>query len=171
MAADFVMDRLQEWTAARQVFDPEEWSSEQWPSVVRGRVDAFADRLRKDACFPPVIYYVEWSDLWSMDDLFSRWLTPPDGPRPINIHADRFEVYGYGLPDNGRLIRHLASAGPQQFDEYDLFVNRLYEGVKAWQNLVDRAAVIVLREVVGGLVSDDELRASLSHVPDWLSGD
>jgi hypothetical protein len=36
--------------------------------------------------------------------------------------------------------------------------------------LVERAALVVLREVVGGLVTDEELSDSLSLVPDWLSG-
>lgn len=110
-----------------------------------------------------------YSDLWSMGDLFCRWLTPPGGPGPIAIHADRFQVYGYVLPDDGRLGRHLTTAGPQQFAEYDQFVGRLREAVAAWQGIAERAALVVLREVVGGLVTDEELRLSLSAVPDWLS--
>jgi len=104
-----------------------------------------------------------------MGDLFTRLLTPPNGPRPLIILADRFEVYGYGLPDNGRLIEHLARAGPQQFVEYDWFAVQLQQSIRAWEELVDTAALVVLREVVGGLVSDDELTDSLSLVPDWLS--
>lgn len=163
------MSRLREWAGARQTSDLTEWSAEQWPAQVRGHVDDFADRLRAHAVSPPVIHFVEWADLWSMGDLFGRWLTPPDGPGPLVVHADRFEVYAYGLPDSGRLGRHLANAGPQQFEEYDRFVSRLREAVGAWPGMVDRATLVVLREVSGGLVTDDELRASLSIVPDWLS--
>ena len=104
-----------------------------------------------------------------MGDVFHRWLQPPGGSPPLVVHADRFEVFGYGLPDGGRLRRHLNAAGLQQFAEYDRFVGRLRESVEAWQQLAERAALIVLREVVGGLVTDGELRASLSVVPDWLS--
>lgn len=167
-AADRILQRLGEWAKARQTSEPLEWSAEQWPSNVRCQADAFADRLRAHSDSPPIVHFVEWIDLWSMGDLFPRWLTPPDGPGPLIIHADRFEVYGYGLPDGGRLGRHLASAGSQQFEEYDGFVSRLKESVGAWQGLVDRAALIVLREVIGGLVTDDEIRASLASVPDWL---
>lgn len=169
MAADVASQQLRRWSAARKDADHDEWSNDQWPLSVRARVDAFADQLRANALSPPVIHFVEWSDLWSMGDLFSRWLTPPDGPLPFAIHANRFEVYGYALPDGHRLERHLATASPQQFPEYDHFVGRLKEAVEAWQKLVDRAALIVLREVVGGLVTDDELQASLSFVPDWLA--
>jgi hypothetical protein len=168
IAADVALLRLRGWAAARKDADPDEWSSDQWPSNVRIQADAFADRLRANSLSLPVIYFVEWSDLWSMGDLFSRWLTPPGGPPPFSIHADRFEVYAYALPDAGRLGRHLTAAGPQQFGEYDHFVGRLRDAIGAWQELAEQAALIVLREVVGGLVTDDELKTSLSVVPDWL---
>jgi hypothetical protein len=168
-AADVVMLRLKEWASARQIGDPNEWSSEQWPMSVRSRADAFADRLRSHALSPPVVFFAEWADLWSMGDVYTRLLTPSDGPAPLIVHADRFQIYGYGLPDGGRLTQHLAKAGPQQFVEYDWFLGQLQEAIRAWQDLVDRAALIVLREVVKGLVTDEELSESLSLVPDWLS--
>lgn len=167
-AADAILLRLREWVGARRNAELNEWSNVQWPSSVRGQVDAFVDRLRANSLQPSVVHFVEWSDLWSMGDLFSRWITPPGGPPPFVIHADRFEVYGYFLPDGGRLDRHLTAAGPQQFDEYDWFVGRLREALNACQDLTDQAAIIVSREVVGGLSTDDDLRASLSRVPDWL---
>ncbi len=163
------MLRLQEWASARQTDDPDVWSSEQWPSSVRRRADAFAEQLRTHALSLPVLYFAEWADLWSMGDLFASLLTPPDGSRPLIIHADRFELYGYGLPDSGRLVHHLTGAGPQQFVEYGWFVEHLQKAIRAWQELVDRATLVVLREVVGGLVTDEELSDSLSLVPDWLS--
>lgn len=168
-AADVIVDRLREWAAERRTSDLQEWSPEQWPPPVRGRVDAFADQLRTHALLPPVIHFVEWADQWSMGDLFGRWLTPPGGSSPLEIHADRFEVFGYVLPDGGRLGRHLAGAGPQQFEEYAHFVGRLQEAVGAWQTLIDRAVLVVLREVVRGLVTDEELTSALLLVPDWLT--
>jgi hypothetical protein len=169
LAAEVVMLRLREWDSVRKADDLNEWSSEQWPLSVRRRADAFADRLRSHALDLPVVYFAEWADLWSMGDVFSRLLTPPGGPAPLIIHGDRFEIYGYSLPDGGRLVQHLASAGPQQFVEYDWFVWQLREAVRSWEELVEKGAVIVLREVVGGLVTDDELTNSLSTVPDWIS--
>lgn len=169
LAADAVLQRLGDWSAARRVIDPHEWSSDQWPTPVRQHVDAFARRLQAHALSPPVLHFVEWTDLWSMGDLFARWLTPPGGAPPLTVLADRFEIYGYALPDGGSLARHLAGAGPQQFEESDHFVRRLGEAVAAWETLTDRAAIVVLREVVGGLVTDEEIEASLSVVPDWIS--
>ncbi len=103
-----------------------------------------------------------------MGDVFIRWLNAPGGLPPAIIHADRFEVYSYDLPDGGRLGRHLAVAGPQWAPESDQFVGRLREAVGAWEGSVDRAVLVVLREVVGGLTLDEEVLASLSVVPDWL---
>lgn len=169
IAADVVLQRLRVWAAARGEVDPDVWFGDPSSRSVRVQADAFADRLRANSLAPPVIYFVEWADLWSMGDLISGWLMPPVGTVPIAIYADRFEVYGYDLPDGGHLGRRLSTAGPQQFKEYDQFVGRLHEAVGAWQDFAERAVLIVLREVVGGLVTDEELIDSLSHVPEWLT--
>lgn len=168
-AGEVAMLRMREWASARKTDDLAEWSREQWPASVRVRADAFADHLRSHTLDLPMAYFAEWADLWSMGDVFTRLLTVPGSPRPVIIHADRFQILGYGLPDDGRLLQHLASAGRQQFAEYDWFVWQLQEAVRAWDELIEIAALVVLREVVGGLVTDDELIASLCSVPDWLS--
>jgi hypothetical protein len=170
-AADIAFLRLQYWAASRLVNDPFEWSSDQWPSGVRAEADAFADQLRANSVYPPIVYYVEWVDLWSMGDVYIHWLTPPGAAPPIAVYADRFELYAYSLPDGGCLVRHLATSGALQFDEYEDYVGHLLRAAEAWGELVDRAILVVLREVVGGLVTNDELTASLSVVPDWLTKD
>lgn len=170
LAADVILLRLGEWAHARSTADPNEWSSDQWPAATRVRADAFADELRANGCSLPVIHFVEWWDSWSAGDLFARWLTPLGRTHPVIIYGDRFEVYGYPLPDGGHLARHLAAAGEQQFVEYDWFIGRLREAVDAHDGPADRAVVVVLREVLGGLVTDDELRASMTLLPSWLSG-
>jgi hypothetical protein len=169
IAADIVLQRFREWSAARQTKSPHDWSSEQWPEDVRKQTDDFPDRLRLHGFAPPVVHFIEWADLWSMGDEFERWLTPSDGPAPMVVYADRFEVFAYALPDGGRLSRHLAGAGPQQNTESDIFVRCLGEAVVAWQELVRRAVVVVLRFVVHGTVLDEEVTASLENAPDWLS--
>ncbi len=107
--------------------------------------------------------------MWSMGDLFSRWLTPPNSPRPVGVHANRFEIFAYVLPDGGRLGDYLAAAGPQQFAETDWFVARLREAVSAWEKLAARATLVVLRNVLSGLALDDEVTASLNAPAPWLS--
>jgi hypothetical protein len=69
------------------------------------------------------------------------------------------------------LAEHLGGAGHQQFPESDWLVGRLREAVGAWEGLVERSVLVVLRQPVGGLVSvsDEELMASLDAIPSWLS--
>jgi hypothetical protein len=153
-AGEALLGRLSKWAATPDV---------------RGKTGRLAGQLRANAFTPPVLHFVEWVDLWSMSDLIERWLTPPDCAPPLVVYWDQFELYGYRLPDGGRLARHLAGAGPQQFVESDWFVARLREAVKAWQELVEQAAVVVLREVVDVSVADEEVIASLADVPPWLT--
>jgi hypothetical protein len=169
VSGDVVLRRLAEWSAARQADDPELWSPDQWPAEVRCEADDFAERLRTHGLVLPVVHFVEWADMWSMGNLFPRWLTPPDCPAPTGVHANRFEIFAYSLPDEGRLREYLASAAPQQWAETDFFVQRLREAVEAWNAFVDRAALVVLRFVVGGSALDEEVTASLQSCPAWLS--
>jgi hypothetical protein len=169
VSAGVVLEWFQDWTAARVTGDPNLWSPEQWPDDSRQKADGFAERLRVHGYGPPVVHFVEWADLWSMGDLVRRWLTPPDGPAPYGIHADRHELFAYGLPDGGRLARYLANAGPQQWAETGWFIGRLREAVGAWEGLVDRAAIVVLRRVVDGSALNEEVTASLCSAPAWLS--
>jgi hypothetical protein len=153
----------------RRTEDNGELSREQWPKLVREQADDFADRLVAHGFAPPVVSFTQWADLWSMGDLFSRWLTPPDGPPPLLVHGERVEIYGYVLPDAGQLAQFLATAGPQQFKETDWFIHRLRDAVCSSEKLVDRAVLVVLRHVVGPTVLDNEITASLKKMPDWLS--
>ena len=166
IAADFALMRLRAWAEARNTDDPDEWGVDQWPADIRLQVDDFAERLRANAVRPPVVYFVEWSDPWSMGDIYTRWLTPPGSRGPLQIYGNRFQVFAYALPDRGRLDRYLARAGGQWADEYDLYVVRLREAVKSWKSLVDGGVIIVLREVLGGLVTDEELAESLADLPE-----
>jgi hypothetical protein len=45
----------------------------------------------------------------------------------------------------------------------------LLEATLAWDGMVDPTAIIVLREVLGGLVMDSELEESLNDVPPWIA--
>lgn len=169
VAADRAARWLGDWSALRKTNNPNQRSSAQWPEDARQKADDLADRVRAHAFAPPVVYFSEWADLWSMGDMFEHWLMPPDAATPLVIHANRFEVYGYTLPDSGRLAHYLANAGPQQWTETEWFVCRLREAVAAWQERVARAALLVLRHVVGSSALDEDVAASLRIEPRWLS--
>jgi hypothetical protein len=167
-ASDVVVATLRGWAATRTSDSESEWSGDQWPAHVRDRVDDLAELIRSHSTAPPVIHFIEWIDRWSMFPDFERWLTPPDGPVPIKLVANRYVVYAYVLPDSSRLKSYLKTAGKQQFPESDWYVRRLGEAVAAWERLIDKAVLVVLRWPFEGSWSDDEIRDSLSGVPDWL---
>src|SRR6185295_13904840 len=79
-SGDIAGERLSAWSAVRNTDSPNSWSPEQWPEEIRQKADDFAERLRAHGFALPVCHFVEWADMWSMGDLFSRWLTPPNGP-------------------------------------------------------------------------------------------
>ena len=169
VAADAILARSRQWLAARSTTDPSEYGPEQWPPQVRLQADTFAEQLRTHGFAPPVLYFIEWSDLWSMFDIFDRSLSPINGADPLWVCGDRFEIRGYALPDGGHLLRHLAGANHQEVSEYQQLGLRLREAIAAYEGQVNQAVLVLLREVVGGLVTDDELDESLATVPDWLS--
>jgi hypothetical protein len=84
------------------------------------------------------------------------------------VYGERCELFGYFLPDEGVLARHLAEAGPQQQPETEWLVTRLQEALVSWDKLTDRAVLLVLRQVAGPMVTDEELLGSLQAVPTWL---
>jgi hypothetical protein len=135
LSGDIVLQRISAWSSARKNDDPNLWSSDQWPDRLRQEADNFAERLRAHGPALPVCHFVEWADMWSIGDLISRWLTPPNCSRPIGVNANCFEIFAYALPDEGRLANYLAAARPQQFSETDWFVTRLQEAVSAWEKL------------------------------------
>lgn len=169
LSGEIALKRLSAWSSARNAVNPNLWSPEQWPGEVRQEADEFADQVREHGYALPVCHFVEWADMWSMGDQFPRWMTPPNCSRPIGVHANRFEVFAYSLPDDGRLAKYLATAGPQQFTETDWFIARLLEAVSAWEKLLPSATLVVLRKVIDASALDEEVMASLKKMPEWLS--
>ena len=56
-----------------------------------------------------------------------------------------------------------------QFVEQEWLARRLREAAGDWEWLGVPLMVIVIREVLGGSATDDEIRAGLRDVPGWLS--
>lgn len=168
-AGDWAWERLRGWAAVRRADGGGTWAAEQWPPEVRREADRLADRLRSHLTVVPVVHFVEWTDSWSMGDSVARWVTTGRGPAAVRVHGDRYELFGYFLPDDGELTRHLATDGPHQHPEEEWLVRRLREAVVSWEGMYNRAALIVLRCVTGPSLTDEELAASLNTVPSWLS--
>lgn len=170
MAGDHLAGRLRGWMEQRTTQTPTEWSTDQWPQFVRVQIDNFAALLRENSTAPPVVHFVEWIDLWSMGDLFQAWFSPRDGEQPLIVFGDQFEVYAYRLPDDGCLLDRLNCDHNSQFPEAQTFQTRLRDAVVAWESIIDRSLIVVLRKATGGLVTDEDVVQSLLELPDWLAG-
>ena len=123
----------------------------------------FLKDLRANADLPPVLFCCEYVDMWSMGDLFNQ-----AGLK--SVMASNLQVACHPLPDGGKLIRHVEQwlRGGTQFDEQRWFGMVLREATARWQKLWEKAAVVVVRQVIGATVQDEVVKASLMAVPEWL---
>jgi hypothetical protein len=119
-------------------------------------IDRFCDALRINAASPPVVCFCEWIDSWSMGDRI--------------LHRSRVGGTRFQASCVTRLeaIAWAESCGDQHQEESWLAA-RLREASSAWCGPSDRISIVVVREVLGPLISDEEVAASLEAVPAWLS--
>lgn len=110
-----------------------------------------------------------------MGDVFCRWLGPDGEHQPIQLLGDRFELWCYPLPDDGTFVRHLRKSTrlkrirERSSQEERWFTIGLLEATLAWNGMIETTALVVLREVFGGLVMDSELEESLGVIPEWIA--
>jgi hypothetical protein len=168
-----VVAHFRAWSDARTTRDPNTFSAGRWPAACRREMDAFAAALRADAHRPPVVFFSEHMDLWSMGDLFAACAGPAAGGL-VEVCSDRLQVACYRLPDGGVLAgslersfrrKRIRERNPQEERWFRLL---LLEAVRAWEGLVGEAALVVLREVLGPTMTDEELKNSFAAVPDWV---
>lgn len=167
--------QFKKWAGERTIDEPADLRPDQWPVSARREMAAFASELRANGHAPPVVYYCEYIDLWSMGDLFDRWMPNHNGSRLMCLLSDVVELRCYALPDGGLLAedlqrllkkRSLRERDPQE-DRW--FVVSLLEATLAWTGVVDTAALVVVREVLGGLVEDSEIAESLENTAPWIA--
>jgi hypothetical protein len=73
-SAELIARQLRVWCADRCAHDLER----PFPPAVRRGVDALALLLREHCAKPPVIYFTEWIDPWSMGDTLKAAFPPQD---------------------------------------------------------------------------------------------
>ena len=154
-AAAAVADQFRTWWAARQ--------GNTFPTAVRAEVDRCALALRAYATAPPVVYFSEWIDQWSMGDVVPA-LGQPDAEV---VSGDRFEACCHRPP----VTVHAPTWGGEPVQATEWLAARVREASAAWAKIAPDGVLVVLREVTGGTVTDDELVASLEDVPGWLGMD
>jgi hypothetical protein len=138
---------------------------------------AFAASLRLNGAVPPVIFFEEYVDMWSMGDFFERCLPRRRIPNIAKVVHGEFEVWGYRLPDGGllerqtkRLLRSKPAREPSG-QEQRWFLSSLLHALDAWDSVAGDAALIIVREVLGALLGDSEVKQAMEHVPQWVTLD
>lgn len=156
--ADEIQTNLTLWSQARIAEDPSEWSPEQWPDSIRAEVDAFVEQLLNFGLEPPVLYRSQHVDLWSMGDVFDRALNGVE----VQLLTDRFELFSKPLPGIAK-----AGSSREQAADDDSLSTRIREAEMAWPTLDSGRIIIVVREVLRGLWTDQEVESSLDKLPEW----
>jgi hypothetical protein len=170
-AAPAVRARFAEWSVARKVQEPGSCSPEQWSDDCCRAMDAFAVGLRSEGNVPPVVYFSEHVDTWLMGDF---WNLLPAGGDPCFVCGNKFQLACYSLADEDALQKVLEESlrpktSRKQPQEYHWFRARLLEAVRAWRPLVEGGLLVILREVLGGTATDEEVQQSLLRTPPWIS--
>jgi hypothetical protein len=133
----------------------------------------FVSGLRAHSDCPPVLFYAEYVDMWSMGDVFTRPFAGFNRRRFLHVE-DGIELMVYRLPDKGRLERTIRAAlrpkrvRSAQWQETRLFLTILLESVLSWEEIKGKSALVVVRDVHGSLVLDEDVIRSMKHVPEWI---
>lgn len=167
-AADETRRVFLDWNDARISNDPMVYNREHFPSEVRNTADDWAEDLREHGHEPPVIFFLEYIDLWS----FSPPVLHLENHGLIEVVGNQYELYFLELPLTEAAaveLVHVRDHG--QYNESRFFATVTLHAAEEWSALVDRAVLIFLRNVVAGSVEDKEITASLKIIPEWVRTD
>jgi hypothetical protein len=138
-AAVTVTDRFERWRSA-----PESDS-----------LDRLCVSIHENAMSLSVVYYTEWVDRWLMGYLV---------PGPGAVSGRRFAATCLTPAE----AVDMANRCGNQFDEQEWLASRLREAAMGFGGIVRPIVVIIIREVIGASVCDDEVRIAAGIIPSWL---
>jgi hypothetical protein len=159
--ADAIWSEVRRWSDARAPVGADE-SPEDWPGDIRDEIDAFVEKIFAAALTPPVLYRSEHVDCWSMGDAFADAMGKSDPNCSRQLYTANHEIVATWVTGAERLGSPRPGA-----DEGVWLHNRLNEAVVGWSEFADDRLLILVRTILGGLWTDDEVAASLKSIPDW----
>jgi hypothetical protein len=122
-------------------------------------IDTFCSQLRANGHARQVLYFTEWIDTWLLGNVLL-------GPQPF--WARRFQTASFSREE----AKAWAERCGEQFQEQVWLAARLREAAQVWQPLPSApSVVVVIREVLGVSISDEDIIPSLGVVPSWLQMD
>ena len=160
--ADRMWQAVCQWSDARTTRLENEWSPKDWTEEAREAIDAFVEKVTRFAFLPPVLYRAEHIDCWSMGDVYETALVKrhPDYCRFLMTEAR--QIIATWVESSEHII--LDDDSPS---ETRWLYNRLNEAFEAWSEMSDRRLVVLVRSVIGGLLTDEEVAKSMQTIPEW----
>ncbi|WP_162670152.1 hypothetical protein [Gemmata massiliana] len=127
------------------------WRSATDPTAI----DQLCAAICEHALSPSVVYFADWVDRWLMGDLV---------PGPKKVEGHRVQATCLSPAETVAWAEQCGS----QFAEHGWLVSRLREAAGGWGGVAEPYAVVIVREVIGASVTDDEVQAAAASVPAWL---
>lgn len=157
-----VWERLLRWGAARKPENPGEWSYEQWPAQIREEAIAVIEKLIAVGFSPPILHRSEHVDLWSMNGDFDDAMQRLKSPYVQLILSHHYELFAVKVGGSEKLAPR-KTATP----EMRLLCRRINEAVTDWNHLAAPRVIVLIRVLLGGLWTDEEVTNTLGQMPSW----
>ncbi len=167
-AGDHLWAMFQRWYETRSADQTSEISSDQWPTATHEAVEQFVTNLEQCRNCPSVLYYAQWLDSWSMGDVFQACFLSSDGAGGLHVCSPKYELFAYRLPDEDRLLNRTKSRRRNLPDQEEWLRWHLRQAMGAWSSIAQQSTLVLVRNVVGGMATAEEVEASLDLTPDWL---
>lgn len=161
--AELVWQKVLRWSAARTALADDEWTSEDWPTFTKHEIDRFVALLAGSAFTPPVLYRSEHVDCWSMGDVFVTALMRSQPNVCRRLITDAHEITAsWGQPSR-QIVPTNAPPETQWLNA------RINEAVAAWGKMAETRLLLLIRTVIEGLWTDEEVAQALHGIPAWWS--
>jgi hypothetical protein len=120
------------------------------------RISELSSALRANAGSHSILYYSEWIDSWLMGDRL---------PGPGAVETGRFSATCLSRSEAIAWAKRIVG----QFVEQRWLIARLREAAESGAFFASDAAVVIIREVLGASVRDEEIAEAMLIVPEWLT--
>lgn len=139
------------------------------PNQYSEDVSRFVKDLRTFSDLPPVLFFSEHLDMWSMGDIVDRRLKASDTGELVQFYTGSCHLACFSLSEVTDVNTQFNGIEPDAAQEERWFFQTLANAIEAWQGFYDRAVIVVIRQITGGTVTDDEVLSLRESVPEWLS--
>jgi hypothetical protein len=158
------------WLKQKRKIPVNDYISNPWDSQIRKEIGTFIKRFQSVSTKPPMLFYCEYVDMWSAGWSALECTSKAIDRRLMQVFAGHYEMACYPMPDGEMLRNHLKKMLRQRTfspPELKMFLLTLREAVEAWELVVPKSSIILIREVVGPIVHDEEMIKSLKRQWKW----